>query len=122
MFRFGFVCGGASLYAPQAQNNIVRVAYEAMASVLGGAQSMFTAAWDEPFALPTEESTTLALRTQQILAYETGVARTVDPLGGSYYVEALTDAMERKRRRDHGRHRGATAAWSARSRRATSRA
>jgi methylmalonyl-CoA mutase N-terminal domain/subunit len=94
MFRFGCVCGGASLYAPQAQNNMVRVAYEAMASVLGGVQSMFTAAWDEPFALPTEESTTFALRTQQILAYETGVARTVDPLGGSYYVEALTDAME----------------------------
>jgi methylmalonyl-CoA mutase N-terminal domain/subunit len=94
MFRFGCVCGGASLYAPQAQNNKVRVAYEAMASVLGGVQSMFTAAWDEPFALPTEESTTFALRTQQILAYETGVARTVDPLGGSYFVESLTDAME----------------------------
>src|SRR5581483_11320194 len=96
MFRFGVVCGGASLYAPQAQNNVIRVAYEAMAAVLGGVQSMFTAAWDEPFALPTEESTTLALRTQQILAYETGVARTVDPLGGSYYVEALTDEMEQK--------------------------
>ncbi len=96
MFRFGCVCGGASLYAPQARNNMVRVAYEAMASVLGGVQSMFTAAWDEPFALPTEESTTLALRTQQILAYETGVARVVDPLGGSYYVEALTDAMEER--------------------------
>ena len=94
MFRFGCVCGGASLYAPQAQNNVVRVAYEAMAAVLGGVQSMFTAAWDEPFALPTEESTTLALRTQQVLAYETGVARIVDPLGGSYYVEALTDEME----------------------------
>ncbi|KRA31112.1 MULTISPECIES: acyl-CoA mutase large subunit family protein [unclassified Nocardioides] len=94
MFRFGVVCGGASLYAPQAQNNRVRVAYEAMASVLGGVQSMFTAAWDEPFALPTEESTTFALRTQQILAYETGVARTVDPLGGSYFVESLTDDME----------------------------
>jgi methylmalonyl-CoA mutase N-terminal domain/subunit len=94
MFRFGCVAGGASLYAPQAQNNIIRVAYEAMSSVLGGVQSMFTAAWDEPFALPTEESTTLALRTQQILAYETGVAKVADPLGGSYYVEALTDAME----------------------------
>jgi methylmalonyl-CoA mutase N-terminal domain/subunit len=94
MFRVGCVCGGASLYAPQAQNNVVRVAYEAMAAVLGGVQSMFTAAWDEPFALPSEESTTLALRTQQILAYETGVARVVDPLGGSYYVEALTDAMQ----------------------------
>src|SRR4051812_37443523 len=94
MFRFGCVSGGASLYAPQAHNNIVRVAYESLASVLGGVQSMFTAAWDEPFALPSEESTTLALRTQQILAYETGVAKVADPLGGSYYVEALTDAME----------------------------
>jgi methylmalonyl-CoA mutase N-terminal domain/subunit len=94
MFRVGCVAGGASLYAPQAQNNIVRVAYEAMASVLGGVQSMFTAAWDEPFALPSEESATLALRTQQVLAYETGVTRVADPLGGSYYVEALTDEME----------------------------
>jgi methylmalonyl-CoA mutase, N-terminal domain len=96
MFRVGVVCGGASLHAPQPQNNIIRVAYEAMAAVLGGVQSMFTAAWDEPFALPTEESTTLALRTQQVLAYETGVARVADPLGGSYYVEALTDAMEER--------------------------
>ncbi len=96
MFRFGVVSGGASLHAPQPHNNIVRVAYEAMASVLGGVQSMFTAAWDEPFAIPTEESATLALRTQQILAYETGVARVADPLGGSYYVEALTDAMEER--------------------------
>src|SRR5581483_6066275 len=94
MFRFGCVSGGASLYAPQAQNNVIRVAYEAMASVLGGVQSMFTAAWDEPFALPSEDSATLALRTQQVLAYETGVARVADPLGGSYFVEALTDAME----------------------------
>jgi methylmalonyl-CoA mutase N-terminal domain/subunit len=96
MFRFGCVAGGASLYAPQAHNNIVRVAYEAMASALGGAASMFTAAWDEPFALPSQESTTLALRTQQILAYETGVARVADPLGGSYFVEALTDATEER--------------------------
>jgi len=94
MFRFGCVAGGASLYAPQARNNVVRVAYEAMASVLGGTASMFTAAWDEPFALPSEESATLALRTQQILAYETGVTRVADPLGGSYFVEALTDATE----------------------------
>jgi methylmalonyl-CoA mutase N-terminal domain/subunit len=94
MFRFGCVAGGASLYAPQARNNVVRIAYEAMASVLGGVQSMFTAAWDEPFALPSEESATLALRTQQILAYETGVARVADPLGGSYFVEALTDETE----------------------------
>ncbi|WP_036508597.1 methylmalonyl-CoA mutase family protein [Nocardia aobensis] len=96
MFRFGCVSGGASLYAPQAQNNLVRVAYEAMASVLGGVQSMFTAAWDEPFALPSEESATLALRTQQILAYETGITRVADPLGGSYFVEALTDATEER--------------------------
>ncbi len=94
MFRAGVVCGGASLYAPQPHNNVVRVAYEALASVLGGVQSMFTAAWDEPFALPSEESATLALRTQQVLAHETGVARVTDPLGGSYYVEALTDEME----------------------------
>ncbi len=93
-FRVGCVCGGASLYAPQAHNNIVRVAYEALASVLGGVQSMFTAAWDEPFALPTEASTTLALRTQQVIAYETGVPLVADPLGGSYYVEEMTDRME----------------------------
>ena len=94
MFRFGCVSGGASLFAPQAHNNIIRVAYEAMASALGGVQSMFTAAWDEPFALPSEESATLALRTQQILAYETGITSTADPLGGSYFVEALTDETE----------------------------
>jgi methylmalonyl-CoA mutase N-terminal domain/subunit len=75
---------------------LVRVAYEALAAVLGGVQSMFTAAWDEPFALPSEESATLALRTQQILAYETGVAKVADPLGGSYFVEALTDEIERR--------------------------
>jgi methylmalonyl-CoA mutase, N-terminal domain len=96
MFRFGVVCGGSTLHAQQPRNNAVRVAYQAMASVLGGVQSMFTAAWDEPFALPTEETTTDALRTQQILAYETGVTRTVDPLGGSYFVESLTDAMEQE--------------------------
>src|SRR6202007_220472 len=96
MFRTGCVSGGASLYAPQAHNNVVRVAYEAMASVLGGVQSMFTAAWDEPFALPSEGSATLALRTQQILAYETGVTKVADPLGGSYFVEALTDATEER--------------------------
>ncbi|MET8976531.1 methylmalonyl-CoA mutase family protein [Streptomyces sp. NPDC004539] len=96
MFRFGCVAGGASLYAPQARNNTVRVAYEALASVLGGVQSMFTAAWDEPFALPSEESATLALRTQQILAHETGVTKVADPLGGSYFVEALTDATEER--------------------------
>ena len=109
MFRFGCVAGGASLYAPQARNNIVRVAYEAMASALGGVQSMFTAAWDEPFALPSEESATLALRTQQILAHETGIDRVADPLGGSYFVEALTDETEARISEimdDHDRHGG----------------
>ena len=107
MFRFGVVCGGWTLQAQQPQNNIVRVAYQAMAAVLGGVQSMFTAAWDEPFALPTEESTTLALRTQQILAHETGVTRTVDPLGGSYFVEVAHRRDGGEDRRDHGRPRGA---------------
>ena len=74
MFRFGVVCGGSTLTAQQPQNNIVRVAYQALASVLGGVQSVFTAAWDEAFAIPTEQTAELALRTQQILAYETGVA------------------------------------------------
>ncbi len=95
-FRFGLVCGGSTLQAAQPMNNAIRVAYQAMSSVLGGATSIFTAAWDEPFAIPTEESAELALRTQQILAYETGVPDVADPLGGSYYVEALTDATERE--------------------------
>jgi len=98
MFRFGVVCGGSTLTAQQPQNNIVRVAYQALASVLGGVQSMFTAAWDEPFAIPTEQTAELALRTQQVLAYETGVSNVADPLGGSYYVEALTDRVEREAR------------------------
>ncbi|GAC1571156.1 MAG: hypothetical protein NVS3B7_00890 [Candidatus Elarobacter sp.] len=95
-FRFGLVCGGSTLQAAQPFNNAIRVAFQAMSSVLGGASSIFTAAWDEPFAIPTEESAELALRTQQILAYETGVADVADPLGGSYYVEELTDATERE--------------------------
>jgi methylmalonyl-CoA mutase N-terminal domain/subunit len=95
MFRFGVVCGGSSLTLQEPHNNIVRVTTETLASVLGGAQTIFTCAWDEAHALPTEASALLALRTQQILAYESGVANTVDPLGGSYYVEALTDATER---------------------------
>ncbi len=98
MFRFGVVCGGSTLTAQQPQNNIVRVAYQALASVLGGVQSVFTAAWDEAFAIPTEQTAELALRTQQILAYETGVANVVDPLGGSYYVESLTDRIEAEAR------------------------
>jgi methylmalonyl-CoA mutase N-terminal domain/subunit len=94
MFRFGCVCGGVTLTAQQPMNNIVRVAYELMAAVLGGVQSVFTAAYDEAFALPTPQTAELALRTQQILAYETGVPAVADPLGGSWYVESLTDKME----------------------------
>jgi methylmalonyl-CoA mutase N-terminal domain/subunit len=94
MFRFGNVCGGHSLTREEPLNNIARVTLGALASVLGGTQSMFTAAWDEAYALPTEESARTALRIQQILAWESGVTRTVDPLAGSYYVEALTDRME----------------------------
>lgn len=96
MFRFGVVCGGSSLVAPQPYNNVVRVAVETMAAVMGGAQSIFTCAYDEAFQIPTEFSAELALRTQQVIAYESGIARSVDPLGGSHYVEWLTDEMEQK--------------------------
>jgi methylmalonyl-CoA mutase N-terminal domain/subunit len=75
-------------------NNLVRVAYQALAAVLGGTQSLHTNSLDETLALPTEEAVRLALRTQQIIAHETGVTNTIDPLGGSYFVEALTDRME----------------------------
>jgi len=94
--RFHCQTAGVSLTAQQPMNNVVRVAYQAMAAVLGGTQSLHTNALDETLALPTEASVRVALRTQQILAYETGVANVIDPLGGSYYVEALTDAMERE--------------------------
>ncbi len=93
-FRFGVVCGGSSLTASQPLNNVVRVTVENLAAVLGGAQSIFTCAYDEAFQIPTTESAELALRTQQIIAEESGVAASVDPLGGSYLVEQLTDAME----------------------------
>ncbi len=93
-FRFGVVCGGSSLIAPQPHNNIVRVGIETMAAVMGGAQSIFTCAFDEAFQIPTEHSAEIALRTQQMVAYETGISKTVDPLGGSYYVEYLTERME----------------------------
>lgn len=94
MFRFGVVCGGSSLTASQPYNNISRVTVETLAAVLGGAQSIFTCAYDEAFQIPTEFSAEIALRTQQIVAYESGVSKTVDPLGGSYYTEWLTDRME----------------------------
>jgi methylmalonyl-CoA mutase N-terminal domain/subunit len=85
---------GVSLTAQQPENNIVRVAYQGLAAVLGGTQSLHTNSMDETLALPTEKAVRIALRTQQVLAYETGVANTIDPLAGSYYVEALTDELE----------------------------
>jgi methylmalonyl-CoA mutase, N-terminal domain len=94
--RFHCQTAGVTLTAQQPHNNIVRVAYQGLAAVLGGTQSLHTNALDETLALPTEESVRIALRTQQILAYETGVPNVADPLGGSYYVEALTDTMERE--------------------------
>lgn len=94
--RFHTQTGGSTLTAQQPNNNIIRVAYQALAAVLGGTQSLHTNSRDEALSLPTEESVMIALRTQQILAYETGVANTVDPLAGSYYVESLTDEMERQ--------------------------
>jgi methylmalonyl-CoA mutase N-terminal domain/subunit len=92
--RFHTQTGGSTLTAQQPDNNIVRVTLQALAAVLGGTQSLHTNSRDEALALPTEESARIALRTQQIIAYESGVADTVDPLGGSYYVEALTDQLE----------------------------
>jgi methylmalonyl-CoA mutase N-terminal domain/subunit len=85
---------GVSLTAQQPLNNITRTAIEALAGVLGGTQSLHTNSFDEALALPTEEAVRIALRTQQVIAHETGVANTIDPLGGSYFVEALTDRME----------------------------
>jgi methylmalonyl-CoA mutase N-terminal domain/subunit len=93
--RFHTQTGGATLTAQQPENNIVRTALEAMAAVLGGTQSLHTNSFDEALALPTEQAVKIALRTQQVLGYETGVAETVDPLGGSYYIESLTDELER---------------------------
>jgi len=97
--RFHTQTGGATLTAQQPLNNVVRVAIQAMAAVLGGTQSLHTNSYDEALALPTERSATLALRTQQLLANETGVPEVVDPLGGSEYVEGLTDKIESAARR-----------------------
>ncbi|HZI72631.1 MAG TPA: methylmalonyl-CoA mutase family protein [Gemmatimonadales bacterium] len=94
--RFHCQTAGVTLTAQQPHNNVVRVAYQALAAVLGGTQSLHTNALDETLALPTEESVRIALRTQQIIAYETGVPNVADPLGGSYYLEALTDQLERE--------------------------
>ena len=92
--RFHTQTGGATLTAQQPLNNVVRVAIQAMAAVLGGTQSLHTNSYDEALALPTERSATLALRTQQLLAHETGVPDVADPLGGSWYLESLTDKLE----------------------------
>src|SRR5881296_1587634 len=94
LMRFHTQTAGVSLTAQQPMNNIARVAVQAMAAVLGGTQSLHTDAYDEALALPTEEAARIALRTQQIIAYESGVTHTVDPLGGSYFLEALTNRVE----------------------------
>lgn len=96
MLRFHTQTGGSTLTAQQPQNNIVRVALQALSAVLGGTQSLHTNGFDEALSLPTESAATLALRTQQVIAYESGVTDTPDPLGGSYFVEALTDEVEAK--------------------------
>ena len=96
MMRFHSQTAGVTLTAQQPTNNVVRVAYQALAAVLGGTQSLHTNSLDETLSLPTESAVEVALRTQQILAYESGVPNVTDPLGGSYYVEALTDQLERE--------------------------
>jgi methylmalonyl-CoA mutase N-terminal domain/subunit len=96
MLRFHTQTGGATLTAQQPENNVVRTAYEALAAVLGGTQSLHTNSFDEALALPTEHAAKLALRTQQILAFETGVVDTADPLAGSYFVESLTNELEER--------------------------
>src|SRR5690348_221838 len=95
IMRFHSQTAGVTLTAQQPMNNIVRVAYQALAAVLGGTQSLHTNSMDETLALPTEEAVQVALRTQQVLAYETGIPNVIDPLGGAYYIEALTDQLER---------------------------
>ena len=99
MLRFHTQTGGSTLTAQEPLNNVVRTAYQALAAVLGGTQSLHTNAYDEALGLPTEKSALLALRTQQILAYESGVTRAIDPLGGSFYVEHLTDKLEEEAER-----------------------
>src|SRR4051794_39072237 len=94
--RFHAQTAGCSLTWQQPYNNVMRTAWQAMAAVLGGAQSLHTNSLDEAYALPSEHAVTLALRTQQILAYETGVVNTPDPLGGSYFLEKLTLETERE--------------------------
>jgi methylmalonyl-CoA mutase N-terminal domain/subunit len=94
--RFHTQTAGVSLTAQQPEVNLIRTAIEALAAVLGGTQSLHTNSFDEALALPTEHAVRLALRTQQVIAHETGVVNTIDPLGGSYYLEHLTDELERQ--------------------------
>jgi methylmalonyl-CoA mutase N-terminal domain/subunit len=96
MMRFHTQTAGCSLTAQQPENNIIRTAFQALAGVLGGTQSLHTNSMDETLALPSEKAVKIALRTQQIIAHETGVINTIDPLAGSYFVEALTDKMEKE--------------------------
>jgi len=96
MLRFHVQTAGSTLTAQQPENNIVRTAIQAMAAVLGGTQSLHTNSYDEALALPTEQAARIALRTQQVIAYESGAAQTIDPLAGSYYVEALTNEIEKR--------------------------
>jgi methylmalonyl-CoA mutase N-terminal domain/subunit len=95
-FRFGPGTGGSTFTAQEPENNIVRGTVESLAAILGGAGYLHTASYDEALAIPTERAVTIALKTQLILAYESGVTEVVDPLGGSYYVEALTDEIEKR--------------------------
>src|SRR3970282_2111558 len=94
MMRFHTQTGGATLTAQQPDNNIIRTVFQALAAVLGGTQSLHTNAKDEALALPSQEAAELALRTQQIIASETGVVDTIDPVAGSYYIDQLTDHVE----------------------------
>src|SRR5207245_3410282 len=96
LLRFHTQTGGSTLTAQQPLNNVVRVAIQALAAVLGGTQSLHTNGYDEALSLPTAEAARLALRTQQILAYESGATQTADPLRGSYYLEQLTDVIEKE--------------------------
>ena len=130
LMRFHTQTAGVSLTAQQPLLNIVRTAIEALAGVLGGTQSLHTNSFDEALALPTEEAVRVALRTQQVIAHETGVTNTADPLGGAYFIEKLTDEMEARRlrvlrpdrrARRHGRRDRDAASRSARSRTPPSR-
>ena len=96
MLRFHTQTAGSTLTAQQPENNIVRTAIQALAAVLGGTQSLHTNSYDEALALPTEQAARIALRTQQVIAYESGVAQTIDPLAGSYYIESLTNEIEKR--------------------------